>query len=95
MRPMTPQQIVNESRQKTEVNLEKDHAEAPLAAAALGSGVGGGIGEIGGGGQAEEAVLGPDGEAEGEGEEAGEEGLRERHGGHGAPGADEGLARDL
>jgi hypothetical protein len=40
-------------------------------------------------------VLGPDGDAEGEGEEAGEEGLRERHGGHGALEADEGLARDL
>jgi hypothetical protein len=33
-------------------------------------------------------VLRPDGDAEGEGEEAGEEGLRERHGGHGALGAE-------
>lgn len=60
------------------------HAEAALAAAALGGGVGGGIRKIGRSSQAEEAEVGADGEAVGEGEEAGEEGLRERHGGHGA-----------
>lgn len=58
------------------------HAQAALAAAALGGGVRGRLRVVGGGrggGEAEEAGVGP--EAEGKGEEAREEGLGERHGG--------------
>jgi len=66
------------------------HAEAALAAAALGGGVRGGLRVVdwggvrgrGRGGEAEEAGLGP--EAEGKGEKAREERLGERHGGDGA-----------